>query len=513
MLPQWLTAFAGLGTIYLVGVLILFMLFFRYYFTISQPISGTVEWIYRSISDKQWNLLRGRYSLKKADVLPILTIVAIFFVLSLGNYFGADVPDYSNVAIARSDSFSGMPNPPLLPNPPLGYLINNFSDGIFGQMPTGGDFIKAVFEIFLLVVMYIVIKNIFGKTTVAVCGTLLLGFDFMRFVVSGPFLSSPWATSASELVIAAVFTLLSYLFMYHFMTTDKDAGFGKSILPLALSGFFFGLAFSAVWAAFYFGFGLLAILIVRLLGMRAYYREKYPEGGVFKAYLVRTLLISGVFFIIIPAAIYISSYILYGMAYDVSMSFSDIISAHRGMMSPPGSFIIETDSSQATTFGSAHYHSLWEAVLNIRPQIIQESFTETSRSMVMLLGSPVIWWGGFLAIITMIYRVTRQRDIRALAILIGYLGTLLPWIIRLERQPISLYFLSVPFLVLALSHIFNTVISRGMKRSRQAVYLFTGTSGAAFAMFYPALIGMYMPLWFFYDFLNWLPGRWPFGSN
>ena len=517
MLPQWLTAFAGLGTIYLGMVVISFILFFRYYYNISQPLTGTVEWIFRSISDKEWNILRSRYFMKKSDGFPIFIIATIFITLAFGNNFGADALDYSGGVMTRIRFFDDIPNPPILTNPPLGYLINSFSYSIFGETPLGGGFIKAAFGIFLLVVMYIVIKTFFGKTVVAVCGTLLLGFDFMRFVESGVH-STSTALSSSEVVIAATFILLSFLFMYRYFTTDKDAPLGKNLIPLALSGLFFGLAFSTVWAAFYFGFGLLGIFIVRLIGMRGHYRVKYPKEGVFKAYLIKILLISALFFVVIPIVIYIVTYILYGMAYDVSMSFGDIISAHRVMLSPPRSLLVETGSSQEIMFYTLSQHSILQAIFNVRPEIIQESFTETSRSMVMLLGNPVVWWGGFLAIIAMIYRVFRQRDIRALIILIGYLGTLLPWIIWIGRERInffeghllSLYLLSVPFLVLALSHIFNTVISRGMKRSRQAVYLFTGGAGAAFAMFYPALIGLYMPLWFFHDFLSWLPGRWPF---
>ena len=517
MLPQWLTAFAGLGTIYLGMVLLLFMLFFRYYFTISQPLTGTVEWIYRSISDKEWNLLRARYFLKKADVFPILAIVAIFVTLAFGNYFGAEASDYSGFVVAHARLSGEIPGTPLLTNPPFGYLINSLSYSVFGETPLGGGFITAAFGIFLLVVVYIIIKTFFGKTTVAVCGTLLLGFDFMRFVESGAHSTSK-AFYTSEVVIAATFILLSFLFMYRFFTTDKEAPLRKNILPLAMSGLFFGFAFSVVWAAFYFGFGLLAIFIVRLLGMRGYYRVKYPNGGVFKPYLIKILLITAPFFIIIPAVIYIFSYILYGMAHDVSMSLGDIISAHRTMLSPPASLLAGTDASQGIMFYTLGQQSLWEAVFNARPQIIYESFDGNSRSMVMLLGNPVVWWGGFLAMIAMVYRVFRQRDVRALVILCGYLGTLLPWVIWFQRsrilffegQPISIYLLSVPFLVLGFSHIFNTVISRGMKRSRQAVYLFTGAAGAAFAMFYPALIGLSMPLWFFYDFLSWLPGRWPF---
>ena len=503
MFPTWFTTNAGLGTIYPAVVLLILVLFFRYYIVISKPLTGTVEWIYRTISDKRWNLLREPYPVEKGDILPICVIVVVFAFLSLGNIL-APVHSWPNTTIIADGLLYQRGSLIYIHQAwvgsPLGDFLKSFSQDLFGAPALGRQIIAAGFGVFLPVVTYIFIKILFGKTSVAVCGTLLLGFDFMRFVETSFF---------SPGIAAAVCIVLSYLFMYQFMTIDKDMPFKKCVLPLAFSGFFFGLAFSFVWISFFGGLGLFALFIIRLAALRGYYRIKYPQGGVFGSYLAKVLLISFVFFVFIPAVIQILGHIA---VYRNVVSFgdifgilADIIAAQRGNLSG----LIEP-FNYFTQHHALSMSSLRQMILNLRPIVLHDSFYGDGRSMVLLFGNPMVWWGGFFAMGAMIYRVIKRKDIRALVILAGYLSTVIPWIVFSSAQPINQYFLSVPFLVLALSHVFNTIISRGLRRSKQAVYLFTGATGAVFLKFYPALTGIYMQQWFFRDFLVWLPGRWPF---
>ena len=67
-------------------------------------------------------------------------------------------------------------------HPPLGKVFIALSIHVFGMNPFGWRFIGALFGVLMLLILYVFIKNMFGKTMVATCGTLLFGFDFMRFV-------------------------------------------------------------------------------------------------------------------------------------------------------------------------------------------------------------------------------------------------------------------------------------------------------------------------------------------
>jgi dolichyl-phosphate-mannose--protein O-mannosyl transferase len=112
--------------------------------------------------------------------------------------------------------------------------------------------------------------------------------------------------------------------------------------------------------------------------------------------------------------------------------------------------------------------------------------------------------------IFMVVRVVKNNDGKALFILIGYLSQILPWIAVSRIVFIYHYFPSTLFLILALAHIFNTIIERRQGRYKQAIYGFTAAAGALFVVFYPALTGVLMPQWYFNYLIRWIPDFWPF---
>ena len=389
-------------------------------------------------------------------------------------------------------------NPYETTHPPLGKSIISASISIFGMTPFGWRFIGAVFGVIMLAVLYILIKNMFGKTFVAVCGTMLLGFDFMRFVQT---------RIATIDTYGVFFILLSYFFIYRYITTDAEAPLKESLAPLALAGISFGLGCASKWIVPYAAVGLAAIYVIRLVMLGNYYKEEdLPD---FSGYLKRTLLWSVLFFVVIPAIIYCMSYIPVGLARGLTI---------RDGMLWNGEFYRIIWNNQVLMF---NYHSgleaehvyssrWWQWILNARPILYYNSFAGGVRSSFGAFGNPVVWWGGFIAMIAMAIRAVKYRDERALFIVIGYLSQLLPWVVVTRVVFIYHYFPSTLFLVLALAHVFDAIVERCQGRYKQAVYGYTAAAGALFFMFYPALSGMSAPHWYFRHLLRWIPQAWPF---
>jgi len=295
--------------------------------------------------------------------------------------------------------------------------------------------------------------------------------------------------------------------MYRHITTDKNADFRKSLTPLALSGLFFGLSVSVKWIGFYAGAGLLIIYVIRLVQLGKYYKKS--EWGGFGAYLAKTLLFSLLFFVIVPALIYYLTYIPYGLA--AGMRLRD------GMLWDPW-FVRIVWGNQEYMFG---YHSelvathpfssaWWQWIFNIRPVLyVNTHIGDTVRATFGAYGNPVVWWGGLIAMFVMLIRVFSHRDGKALFILIGYLSQLLPWTVVTRILFAYHYFPSTLFIVLALAHMFNTIMERDKPSHKFYVYGFTALAGMVFAMFYPSISGMYMPHWYYQYFVRWLY-TWPF---
>ncbi|MCL2045696.1 MAG: phospholipid carrier-dependent glycosyltransferase [Oscillospiraceae bacterium] len=383
-------------------------------------------------------------------------------------------------------------------HPPLGKLIIAASINKFGMTPFGWRFIGAVFGVAMLLIMYVFLKNMFGKTAVALCGTLLLGFDFMRFTQT---------RIATIDTYGVFFILAAFFFMYRHITTDPDAPFRKSLPSLALSGISFGLGCASKWIVPYAGAGLAVIYTIRLFMLGKHYEDNSKKG--FGIYLLKTILFSLLFFVVVPVVIYILSYIPYGLARDMTIQ--------DGMLKDPEFYEIiwENQKSMFNYHGflvATHPYSSWwyQWIVDGRPILYYSSSNGNMRSSFAAFGNPIVWWGGLFAMISMFYAAIKQRSGKALFIIIGYLSQLLPWVAVTRIVFIYHYFPSTLFLVLALSYVFDTLLSRGYGRYKQAVYGLTASAGVLFFLFYPALTGVYAPNWYFRYLLRWIPGAWPF---
>ena len=151
----------------------------------------------------------------------------------------------------------------------------------------------------------------------------------------------------------------------------------------------------------------------------------------------------------------------------------------------------------------------WQWILDAQPILYFNGHKDGLRSSFGAFGNPIVWWGGFIAMVFMAIHAVKDRSGKALFILIGYLSQLLPWIAISRVLFIYHYFPSTLFLVLALAYLFNTILERGLGKYKRAVYGYTITAGATFAMFYPALTGIYAPHWYFSNILRWIPKVWP----
>ena len=498
-------------------ICLLLLLFFIYYVRALLPRQGTMEWVDMEVSKPGLTFPSHSHPIESGDIAPLAIIAFLFLFIAMFNLGDLKIVDVLNEIDSPTQNHTHMSsmyfdevyfvrtaaehlenvNPYEVSHPPLGKEIIAASIMAFGMTPFGWRLVGAVSGVLMLIVMYIFIKNMFGKTSVAVCGTLLLGFDFMRFV------QTRIATIDTFVVL---FILLSFFFMYKYITTNINDPFHKCVLPLALSGLFFGLTVATKWIGFYAGAGLLIIYILRLIQLGFHYYSTNKSG--FGLYLTKILSFSVLFFIIVPLIIYYLTYIPYGSVIGLTLG--------EGMLWDKRFFeLVWSNQISMLTYHSrlVAEHSFssqwWQWILNIRPILYVNNSYGDLRATFGAFGNPVVWWGGFLAMIIMVVRVFTNRDGKALIILIGYLSQLLPWIAVSRILFIYHYFPSTLFIVLALAHVFNTIIERRRYYGRSAVYGYTILAGLLFAIFYPLLAGFYLPQWYYSDIIRWFE-TWPF---
>ena len=236
-------------------------------------------------------------------------------------------------------------------HPPLGKLIISIGIAMFGMVPFGWRFMGTLFGVLMVPILYVFLKNLFGKTPVALCGAALFTFDFMHLVQT---------RIATIDTYGVFFILVSYYFMYRWLAVPAGKKLRWYILPLFLSGLFWGIGCAAKWTVVYAGAGLA---LLWLLGMifkagdwheaelaaqtqpvppevrrevtEAMFREEQPAWAPprvpsFTAHAWGTVGLSVVFFVVIPLMIYTASYFPYAAAKGNGGSFLELAGQSAG---------------------------------------------------------------------------------------------------------------------------------------------------------------------------------------
>jgi len=379
-------------------------------------------------------------------------------------------------------------------HPPLGKAILSLGIKLFGMTPFGWRFMGILFGILMVPLIYVLIKELFGNTTVAFCGTAIFAFENMHYT------QTHLATIDTYVVF---FILCMYLFMYRYITSGYDTPFVKTLPPLFLCGLSFGLGVASKWTGAYAAFGLVVLYIVYLV-RRGKHQAEAGRQKEYRAFLLKTLGVSVLFFVVIPLVVYTLSYIPYTMADGQSLTAAALI---RDMWENQKSMLKYHGDS---VLGAEHpYQSLWWMwMLDIRPILYYSNYADGGRTMIGAFTNPLVTIGGLAAMGVALFEFFRKKKKEALFIVVGYLAQLVPWMMVSRITFAYHYFPAMIFLTLAICYVFHNLLQRGPEY-KWRVYLFTGVSVALFFLLFPPTAGLYMQNWYSTWFVKWLPG-WPF---
>ena len=384
-------------------------------------------------------------------------------------------------------------------HPPLGKLLLGIGIRIFGMTPFGWRFSGALFGALMLPVFYVLTKKLFGNSLIAFAGTTIFAFDFMHFTQT---------RLATIDTYAVFFILLMYLFFWLFLLEDPDApdfSRARQTRNLFFSGLFFGMGAASKWTCLYAGAGLALLWLLHWIG-RGRRLAKAERRGELTQELTTNIALCLVFFVAIPAAIYYVCYIPYGRASGLSglkMLFSG---DYARIVRDNQVYMFKYHAGVKATHP---YSSRWyQWIADIRPILYYQEFpSQTTKSAIAAFLSPLVCWGGLLALPCVGWLGVRRKDKAALFLLVGYLAQLVPWLgvkrIIFEYH----YFPCLPFLVLAICCVLDALRGIDRRWPRRAL-CFAGAAVVLFALFYPALSGVETSSFYFYRLLKWLPS-WP----
>lgn len=378
-------------------------------------------------------------------------------------------------------------------HPPLGKIIIGFGTVIFGTNPFGWRIMGTLFGVAMIPIFYMFGKLLFRKTEYAFMGAFLLAFDFMHFV----------QTRISTIDVYGVFfIILMYYYMYkYYRLSFYNTPLRKTLLPLALSGLFFGLGAASKWIGIYAGAGLAVIFLLvlyeryreyeaakRLLVTKhnvkkedlnqSYYRQVIE---VFKPHLIKTVTWCLLFFVAVPGVIYVLAYIPFMLVPGPGHGLHDILTYQK--------HIYEYHKNLVAThpFSSVW----WQWPIMEKPLWYyggQVPFGKTS--VIVALGNPAIWWVGIVAIFSTLWIGFKKRDKTVLFLFIAMCANYVPWMLVARLTFIYHFFAMLPFMIFCIVYVIRHLKETNPGSNlNPAIYGYHAVVFLLFVMFYPILSG------------------------
>lgn len=390
-------------------------------------------------------------------------------------------------------------------HPPLGKVIMEIGILIFGMNTFGWRFSGVFFGVLLVPLIYAFALKVFKKSEWAFAASFLMAFDFMRLAQT---------RLATIDTYACFFSVAMIYFMYdYFETKSYERGFVKSLVPLALSGLMFGLGAASKWTCLYTG-AALAILffiakireILDVRSGRAYDFSKKgeePRQLTMERYMLKNFLptigLCFVFFVFIPAGIYVLSYIPY-MPSNPGKSLIQIVLDNQVYMYNYHSNLVATHS----------YSSMWyEWPIMTRPiwYYVGYNVPEGMRSTISSFGNPAIWWLGIPCLFASCIFAFRNKDLKMGFFAVAYALQYAPWILVNRVCFIYHYFSAFAFSIFFIVYVLKELTEKKIM-PKWVNFVYLAIVLVLFIMFYPVLTGTPVPTGYV-NMLKWF-GSWSF---
>ena len=197
-----------------------------------------------------------------------------------------------------------------------------------------------------------------------------------------------------------------------------DTPLYKTFVPLGLCGICMGLGIASKWTGIYAGCGLALLFFAHLLRRyREYlYAKAHPGKSTngmehqqivkkFPDYTVKTIDFCLTFFVLVPAVIYLLSYLPF-----VDNSHPGLFD--RMLTNQTSMFNYHSGLEATHPYSSSWYQ--WPTM--VRPIWYYSGYlTDAVKEGISAFGNPLVWWGGIPAFLYVLYLlVTHSSFLRAL---------------------------------------------------------------------------------------------------
>ena len=353
-------------------------------------------------------------------------------------------------------------------HPPLGKILISVGITLFGMTPFGWRCVGAASGELMVLIMYLIAKELFGKEKTALFTAFIFAFDFMHFT------QTRIATVDSFVVL---FVMLSFLFMIRWAKIPMGENTYAQGYNLLLSGIFMGCSIATKWNGAYSAIGLAVYFFISLwLKAKAYSAQKTRSAAFKKsAALCRWCVVC---FVIIPFLVYFASFAPVLYTDGIRQTVETFIRKQMHMFSYHSQLVAEH-------FFSSPWYT-WPVI--VKPIWYSVSRFGDMTSSISAFGNPAVWLPMLPALGYTAYKGRATKDRSAIVILAGYLASFLPWMAITRLAFIYHYFPATVFGVLATGFVINRLLDS--KKGEKLVWVYAALVLCLFVVYFPVISGL-----------------------
>ncbi|MBC7386016.1 MAG: glycosyltransferase family 39 protein [Cryobacterium sp.] len=291
-------------------------------------------------------------------------------------------------------------------HPPLAKILISLGIRLFGDVPLGWRFMSVVFGAITVVGMYRLAYELFGKNRRA------------AWICTG-------ITVFNQLLYVQARIAMLDTFMMGFLVWSLW-GFVRAIDPdvfdprwIRLSGVFMGLAIACKWFALVPYLMCGALLIAQAVHLKS--KNRVVDLVLYWAF--------------VPALFYFATFMPYlWVNRNPPYTVLELLTSHQARM---------LDGQKRVVTAHPYMSQFWDWIWLKRPiwyAFDKEGVDQKTVRGVLLLGNPLIMWGGLVAITAMVVRFLKTRGRTAFLILYFYFGFALCWIVIPRKVAFYYYY-------------------------------------------------------------------------
>jgi dolichyl-phosphate-mannose--protein O-mannosyl transferase len=405
----------------------------------------------------------------------------------------------------------------LVVHPPVGKFLIAIGEWLFGYNGMGWRFSGAVCGVIMVVLVARIVRRLSRSTLTGAIAGLLIIADGVSFVTARTALLDGFLTF---FVVAAFGALIvdrdQVRERMHVAFTEgriNETPWGPRLGVRwwrFSAGVLLGLAVATKWSGLYFIVFFGAMSLALDVAARREYRVPRPWLGALRRDAGPTAYVMAV----IPFAVYMLSYAPW-FASETGVDRYEV-----GRSIGPGGLLPDAVRSlwhytygvykfhAGLTNAAGNYHPWeskpWAWPMSLRPvlyAISQDGIPgcgeQSCVKVVLLVGTPALWWISLPVLGWTVWRAFVKRDWRYAAVLVGYCAGWLPWFADIGRQMYFFYAAPMaPFLVMAIALILGDMLhERRQSRERRTLGLLVASFYVAlvvanFAWLFPVLAGL-----------------------